>query len=191
MNTNHSSTLELPLWLSWERICLQCGRPGSDPWVGKIPWRRERLPPPAFWPGEFHGLYSPWVAKCWTQLSNLHFTFSRVNNTLSPFSQSLYSNEHQPNIFPESVSCSVVSDSWWPPGLQSTRLLCPWNSLGKNTGAGSHSLLQGIFLTQESNPGPPHCRQTLYYLSYQGRPMCSLHIFKSSPVIIWFGHVFF
>ena len=33
------------------------GRPGFDPWVGKIPWRRERLPTPVFWPGEFHGLY--------------------------------------------------------------------------------------------------------------------------------------
>jgi len=32
-------------------------------WVGKIPWRRERLPTPAFWPGEFHGLYSPWGRK--------------------------------------------------------------------------------------------------------------------------------
>ena len=31
-----------------------------DPWVGKITWRRERLPTPVFWPGEFHGLYSPW-----------------------------------------------------------------------------------------------------------------------------------
>ena len=39
---------------------LQCGKPGFDPWVGKIPWRRERLPTPVFWPGEFHGLYSPW-----------------------------------------------------------------------------------------------------------------------------------
>ena len=28
-------------------------------WVGKIPWRREWLPAPVFWPGEFHGLYSP------------------------------------------------------------------------------------------------------------------------------------
>ena len=36
---------------------------GFDPWVGKIPWRRERLPPPVFWPGEFHGLYSPWGHK--------------------------------------------------------------------------------------------------------------------------------
>ena len=42
---------------------LQCGRPGFSPWVGKIPWRRERLPIPVFWPGEFHGLYSPWGCK--------------------------------------------------------------------------------------------------------------------------------
>ena len=34
-----------------------------DIWVGKIPWRRERLPTPVFWPGEFHGPYSPWCRK--------------------------------------------------------------------------------------------------------------------------------
>ena len=34
-----------------------------DPWVGKIPWRRERLPTPVFWLGEFHGLYRPWGRK--------------------------------------------------------------------------------------------------------------------------------
>ena len=49
----------LPLWLSWQRICLQSRRPGFDPWIGKIPWRRERLPTPVFWPGEFHRLHSP------------------------------------------------------------------------------------------------------------------------------------
>ena len=69
----HSSILGLALWLSWSRIHLQCGRPGFNPRVGKIPWRRERLPTPVFWPGEFHGLYSPWVAKSWTQLSDFHF----------------------------------------------------------------------------------------------------------------------
>ena len=42
---------------------LQCRRPGFDPWVGKIPWRRESLCTPVFWPGEFHGLYSPWDRK--------------------------------------------------------------------------------------------------------------------------------
>ena len=38
-------------------------RPGFDPWVGKISWRKEWLPTPGFWPGEFHGLYSPWGCK--------------------------------------------------------------------------------------------------------------------------------
>ena len=42
---------------------LQCRRPGFDPRVGKIPWRRERLPSPILWPGEFHGLYSAWGYK--------------------------------------------------------------------------------------------------------------------------------
>ena len=37
-----------------ERICLQCGRPEFDPWVGKIPWRREWLPTLVFLPQEFH-----------------------------------------------------------------------------------------------------------------------------------------
>ena len=36
---------------------------GLVPWVGKIPWRRERLPTPVFWPGEFHGLCSSWGRK--------------------------------------------------------------------------------------------------------------------------------
>ena len=45
------------------KTCLQCGRSRFDPWVGMIPWRRERLPTPVFWPGEFHGLYSPWGHK--------------------------------------------------------------------------------------------------------------------------------
>ena len=38
-------------------------RPGFNPWVGKIPRRRERLPTPPFWPRESHGLYSPWGCK--------------------------------------------------------------------------------------------------------------------------------
>ena len=42
------------------------------------------------------------------------------------------------------------------------------DSLGKNTRVGSDALLQRIFPTQGSNPGPPHCRQILYHLSHQG-----------------------
>ena len=65
----------------------------------------------------------------------------------------------------ESESCSVVSDS-----LRSHRLYSPWNSPGQNTGVGSLSLLQGIFPTLGSNPGPLHCRQILYQLSHKGSP---------------------
>ena len=46
-----------------KKICPQCGRLGFDPWVGKTPWIRERLPTPVFWPGEFHGLCSPWACE--------------------------------------------------------------------------------------------------------------------------------
>ena len=49
-------------------------------------------------------------------------------------------------------------------------LYSPWNSPGQDTGVGSLSLLQGIFLTPGSNPGLPHCRQILYQLSHQGSP---------------------
>ena len=54
---------------------LQSGRPGFDPWIGKIPWRRERLPTAVFWPGEFHGLHSPWGCKesDTTEQLSLHF----------------------------------------------------------------------------------------------------------------------
>ena len=48
---------------------------------------------------------------------------------------------------------SVLPNSLQPHGLKLTRLFCPWDSPGKDTGAGCHFLLQGIFLTQGSNPG--------------------------------------
>ena len=58
-----------------------------------------------------------------------------------------------------------MSDSLRPHGLYS-----PCNSPGQNTGVGSLSLLQGIFLTQGSNPGLWHCRRILYQLSNKGSP---------------------
>ena len=60
-------------------------------WVGKIPWRRERLPTPVFWAGESHGLYSP-----------LGHKESDTTEQLS-----LHSSVHR----------SVVSESLWPHGL--------------------------------------------------------------------------
>ena len=59
-----------------------------------------------------------------------------------------------------------MSNFLWSHGLYPTRLLCPWDSPGKNTGVVCHSLLQGIFPTHGSNPGLPHYRQILYCLSH-------------------------
>ena len=47
--------LWLPWWLRGWSICLQGGRPGFDPWVEKIHWRRKWQPTPEFLPGESHG----------------------------------------------------------------------------------------------------------------------------------------
>ena len=64
----------------------------------------------------------------------------------------------QPYLDPSVLAIQLVSCVW----------LCPWNSPGKHTGVGSHSLLQGIFLTQGLNPDLPHCSLILYRLSHQG-----------------------
>ena len=52
-----------------------------------------------------------------------------------------------------------MSDSLQLHGLWPARLLCSWDFPGKNTGVGCYTLLQGIFPTQGSSPGLPHCRR--------------------------------
>ena len=56
----------------------------------------------------------------------------------------------------EAQSCLTLYD---PMDYIAPRLLCPWNSPGKNTGVGSNSPLKGLFPTQGSNPGLPHALQ--------------------------------
>ena len=82
-----------------------------------------------------------------------------------------------------SKSLSCVRHGRWP-----ARLLHPWDSPGKNTGVCCHSLLQGIFPTQGSNPGLPHCRQTLYHLNQQGSP-CWKRLSKSPCACFGLNHV--
>ena len=82
-----------------------------------------------------------------------------------------------------SESHSAVSDSFWPHGLCS-----PWNSPGQNTGMGSLSLLQGIFPTQELNPGLLNCRWILHQLSHKGSPVSSSRDRnKSHTEEVWVG----
>ena len=62
-----------------ESVC-HAGRPGFDPWVGKIPWRRERLPTPVVWAGEFRGLQSMGSQRVGTE----YRMAVRINDLVSP-----------------------------------------------------------------------------------------------------------
>ena len=66
------------IWLRWQSVCLQCGKPGFDPWVGKILWRRKWQPTPVLLPRKSHGWrtlvgYSPWGGKQSETTERLHF----------------------------------------------------------------------------------------------------------------------
>ena len=88
------TTLGLPWWLRWQRICLQCRRPRFDPWVSKIPWRTPWEPTPVLLPGEFHRQrsltgYSPWGSKesDMTEVNNtftFHFHMISVSGRSAP-----------------------------------------------------------------------------------------------------------
>ena len=103
--------------------------------------------------------------------------YIHVDCTSHSISRDVSNYRNNKNLFPlplsssSSVSHSVVSDSLRPHGLSPTRLLCPWDSPGKNTGMGCHSLLQGIFPIQGLNLGLLPCRWILYHLSHQESPV--------------------
>ena len=88
----------------------------------------------------------------------------------------------------KSVGLLLESDSLWVCSQWTVAHQAPLSMefLSKNTGVGRHSLLQGIFPTQGSNPGLLHCRQILYCLSHRSCQMnncttmrrCSLNTAK-------------
>ena len=143
-----------------------------------------------FLPGESHGRkslvgYSPQGRKESVTTGRLHFLYhlNHLGNVYCIIQQNAYTLKALFAIFyfallinlwfilygSCSVSHSAVSDSLWSRGP--TRILCSWNTPGKNTGVGSYSLLQVIFLTQGSNLGFLYCRQILYCLSHQESPL--------------------
>ena len=78
------------------------------------------------------------------------------------------------------LSHSVMSASLQLHGLQPTRLLCPWDSPGKNTGVGCHAFLQGIFWIQVSNSHFPHWQAGSLSLAPPGKPWLVI----TSPLIL-------
>ena len=88
------------------------------------------------------------------------------------FGLALLTSPSEDKLWEKTVKLLVARSylTLWPHGLKPSKLLCPWNSPGKNTEVGCHSLLQGIFPTQGSNPGLPHWKQILYQVSHKGSP---------------------
>ena len=69
----------LYLWPVGAALCLQCRRPGFNPWVGKIPWRRKWQSTPVLLPVKSHGQRSlagcsPWDCKESDTTERIHFT---------------------------------------------------------------------------------------------------------------------
>ena len=85
-----------------------CGRPGFNPWVGKIPWRRKWQPTPAFLPGESHGQRSlegcivHGVTKSQKRLSDFTFTFTfqdKRTSVIHPLTKHIHMYVHAFNIY--------------------------------------------------------------------------------------------
>ena len=70
----------------------------------------------------------------------------------------------------QSENCSVMSNSLQPHGLRPPRLLCPWDSPGKNTGVGCRALLQGIFPTPWIKPRYPALQADSLLSDLPGKP---------------------
>ena len=63
LNRGYSKYLGFPCGSAGKESTCDAGDLGLIPGLGRSCWRWERLPTPVFWPGEFHGLYSPWGLK--------------------------------------------------------------------------------------------------------------------------------
>ena len=141
-----------------------------------------------------HGLYSPWnylgqntgvgslillQGTFPTQGSNLGLPYYRqilyqLNHKGSPrimeWIAYLFSRGSSQHRNRTGVSC-IAGEFFTNWAIREESILYSlWNSSGQNTRVGSLSLLQGIFPTQRSNPGLPHCRWILYQLSHKGSP---------------------
>ena len=141
----------LPWWLRQQKICLQCKRPGFNPWIRKIPWRREWQPTPVFLPGESHGHSSlagdsPWCCKeldmteqltivCFLMFTAALLTIVKIWKQPDGHQQiSSVQSLSRVQLFeiPWTIACQAslsITNSWSPPKLMSIESVMPSNHL--------------------------------------------------------------
>ena len=115
----------LPWCSAGQQSTCNAGDLNWDPWVGKIPWRRERLPIPVFWSGEFHGLYSPWDHK--------------ESDTTERLSLSLSLQQAKPCASTRESSCAA------------TKTQCSWKDKKQTKNFFYHQILQMLLLFSFKN----------------------------------------
>ena len=130
-------------------------------------------PTPVFLPEESHGwrrltVYSPWGCKEldtteWLHFTSLHegpavWTPSFCPNYARARKWAIYGSDSTAKLLSCFSHVRLFATPWTV-----VRLLCPWDSPGKNTGVGCHFILQGIFPTQGSNLGLLHFRQIFFF----------------------------
>ena len=124
--------------------CSQCRERGFDPRVGKIPCRRE-------WPP--HANILAWRIP-WTEEPGRLQSMGSLHIAAATAAKSLQ-------------SCPILCD---PHRWQPTRLLCPWDSPGKNTGVGCHFLLQCMKVKSKSEVSQSCLLATPWTAAYQAPP---------------------
>ena len=118
---------------NYNRLCLKRRRPGFDPWVGKIPWRRAWLPTPVFLPGEFHGQRSlvgcsPWGCKESDRAEGLTHTHNGSKIECQRLGPTLYKGERETEDHKWILSWGLTSSELrtvfllFPPSLSSVFL---------------------------------------------------------------------
>ena len=130
-------------------ICLQCGRPGFNPWVGKISWRRKWQSTPVFLPGESHGRrslvgYSPRARKESDTTERLCFACCCLYGIVG-LNTCINANYHQMAIAATASQALVGNSGSWAAGggtglNQGRGVACPWRiCLDQGTGASRFS----------------------------------------------------
>ena len=135
------------------KICLQCRRLGFDPWVGKIPWRREWQPTPVFLPGKSHGQRSL-VGYSSSDGKQLDMT-EQLTLSLSQFGFLKIIRIPNTACVPHSSAPMCVQLPQSCPALRNPMDCSPPGSMGfsrQEHRVGLLFLLQGIFPNQGSSP---------------------------------------